>query len=511
MNSRWTLPFLTAFLCILTLSVVYLSRRPLCIDSRIVERIDRADETVFQCAQNRHIPYSIYFTEQLPRIESRIKQIESFLGYIAPVQPRLRLVILKEKRQEFSIHGNTLFIGEDLLNARGHLEKALLKKWYRANSQGLFAYEALFEEVFTDFMLFLIKGNLKIEDPFRGVQTKLNGSRWPQLLKSTQAYCKSPWKLSEHYYACEGLKYQSQLRSDQALEFSVRPLVVSSWIEAYKNLGFGDQYKFVKLLKDLVSTEHLPELPLVRTGGLIPDSNPVAEASEAIKNISYFLSSSYLTQSSESHRIFVTLVANSLTHFGYNESLGGAHFDLLYISDTKLLPGSDMFKQFLLLSKKNPSIKIAIKDQDNLWLLPSVYPVQWKSLENLHADRTVYSKCGHYDFKFVWRFANITDKLMIINSCNLKNIDLTGYLKEGPEGFGIQNKNVDFIQFHIPSLLMRKDQLTKVDDIYELISRREIDNPVFQSLGWQELKYNEKAGAYQPKSYVDGIEWFKVR
>jgi hypothetical protein len=491
--------------------MVYLSRRPLCIDSRVVERIDRGSESVFQCSQNHHVPFSIYFYENLPEIEARVQTVEKFLEHIEPIASHLRLVVLKDKPNYFVIQGNTLYIGEDLLASRGHLEKFLVKKWYRENSQNLFAYEGLFEEVFTDFMIYLIKGSLQIEDPFRGVQTKLNGSRWPQVLKSTKAYCQSPWKRSEHYEFCRDVKPADDLRGDQILELSVRPLLVSSWVASYKALSFRDQYNFVKLLKELISTDHIPDLPLVRTGGLIPETNPLAEASEAIKNISYFLTSSSLTQYSESHRVFITLVANNLGRLGFNESFGGAFFDVLFISDTKLAQNSETFKHFLSLSKKNPKMKIAIKDPDNLWMLPSTYPVHWKSLDSLRAERTVYSKCGHYDFNFVWSFANLTDKLMIVNTCGGKIINLTSYLKDGPEGFGAQNKDVGFIQFHIPSLLMRKDKLAHVDNVYDLISRREIDNPVFQSLGWRELKYSEKAEAYQPKSFVDGIEWFKVQ
>jgi len=343
------------------------------------------------------------------------------------------------------------------------------------------------------------------------LQTKLKGSRWPQVLKSNQSYCQSPWKRSEHYLFCSDANGSRGIKSEEILELSVRPLLVSSWVEAYRSLGFRDQYQFVRLLKELISTEHIPELPLVRTGGIIPDSNPLGEASEAIKNINYFLTSSYLTQYSDSHRVFVTLVANSLGRFGFREAFGGAQFDLLYISDEKILSTSNLFTHLQTLSKKNPKIKIAIKDREKLWMLPSVYPIPWHSLENLRADRTVYGRCGHYDFNLVWSFANLTDKLMIVNTCANSKLDLSRYLSDGPEGFGSQNKNVGFIQFHIPSLLMRKEALNQVNNIYDLISRREIDSPIFQSLGWREIKYSEKAEAYQPKSAVDGIEWFKVQ
>jgi hypothetical protein len=491
--------------------MVYLSRKPVCIDSKVVDRIDRGSEAVFRCAYNHHVSFSPFFNENLPRIEARVQQVEKFLENFGSFKSGVRVVVLKDKPNYFVIQDRVIFIGEPMLEARGHIEKALLKIWYRDQSQNLFAYENLFEEVYTDFVLYLIKTNLKIEDPFKGVQTKLAGSRWPQVLKSMQAYCQSPWKKSEHYQFCSELKDQDTLTRDEVIELSLRPLLVSSWIEAYKNLNFRDQYTFVRNIKDLVANDHNPDLPLVRTGGLLPQSNPLAEASEAVKNVSYFLTTSQLMQNSEAHRVFVSLVANNLHRFGFNDSFGGAYFDVLYITDSKMDPNSEQFKQFITVAKQNPRTKIAIKDKNNLWMLPSVYPIRWKSLENLRADRTVYSKCGNYDFNLIWPFINVTDKLMILNVCEDKKINLAGYIKEGPEGFGSQNKGVSFIQFHIPSLLMRKDQLSHVDNIYDLVTRRELDNPVFQSLGWQEIKYSEKADAYRPKAFVDGIEWFKVQ
>lgn len=488
-----------------------MARRPLCIDSKVVNRIDRGTESVFRCSANHHVPFSSYFGERLPAIAARVQQVEKFIETLAPYKSGLRLVILKNKPNYFLVTRNTIYIGESLLVTRGHLEKALMKVWYRENVQHLFAYEILFEEVYTDFLVYLAKGNLKIDDPFRGVRTRIGGSRWPQVLKSTQSYCQSPWKNSEHYQFCAQMQKQDAPLKDQILELSLRPILVSSWIESYQGLSFRDQYKMVRNLRELIAGDHNPDLPLVKTGGLVPQSAPLLEASEAVKNISNFLMSSHLAKMSEAHRVFVTLVANNLSRYGYNDALGGIYFDMLVISDAKISPNSEQFKHFMTLAKQNPRMKMAIKDPENLWMLPSIFPIHWKAIESLHANRIVYSKCGTYDFNFVWQFATATEKLMILNVCKERKINLSGYLTSGAEAFGEQNKDVAFIQFHVPSLLMRKDQLANVGDVYELVSRREIDNPVFQSLGWQKLMWSEKAQAYQPKSFVDGIEWFKVQ
>jgi len=511
MNPRWMLPALITTFCVLTLGILYSVRKPLCIDSKVVDRIDRGSESVFKCSANRRVPFSTYFDKNLPFLAARIQHLDHFLETLTPFKNRLRLVIVAEKPDYFLVTKNALYIGEDLLQAEGHLEKALAKFWYRENVQHLFAYETLFEEVYTDFLLYLANGRLSIQDPVRNVRTRVGGGRWPQVLKSAQAYCQSPWKISEHYSFCALMQKQESAFQNQIVELSLRPMLVSSWIKSYQDLSFRDQYQMIRNLRDLLTRDHIPDLPLVRTGGLGPQSSPLLEASEAVKNISNFLMSSQLSQTSSSHRVFVSLVANQLRQFGYKDALGGVHFDLLVVSENKLSPESEQFRHFITLSKKNPGIKMAVKDPDSLWMLPSLYPIQWPTLNALQANRIVYGKCGNYDFDFVWQFAGLTEKLMILNVCKGRKFNLAGYLQAGAEGFGEQNKDISFIQFHVPSLLMRKDQLAGAGDVYQLVSRRELENPAFRSLGWQKLLWSEKAQAYQPKSFIDGIEWFKVQ
>ncbi|HEY8269835.1 MAG TPA: hypothetical protein VIG33_03040, partial [Pseudobdellovibrionaceae bacterium] len=104
-----------------------MTQKPACIDSKVVERIDRGSESVFRCGLNRHVPFSTYFTKHLSAIEERVQQIEKFTEMIAPYKASLRLVILKNKPNYFQVSKNLIYVGEPLLETRGHLEKALLK------------------------------------------------------------------------------------------------------------------------------------------------------------------------------------------------------------------------------------------------------------------------------------------------------------------------------------------------------------------------------------------------
>ncbi|MNL75174.1 hypothetical protein D3C87_2009320 [compost metagenome] len=57
---------------------------------------------------------------------------------------------------------------------------------------------------------------------------------------------------------------------------------------------------------------------------------------------------------------------------------------------------------------------------------------------------------------------------------------------------------------------MKKQELETVSNVFDFIQKRDVDNPSFKGLGWQEVRWDEKASAYQPKAYVDAIEWFRA-
>lgn len=102
MLARW----LTAlsFLCfgLLSLFVVQMTRRPLCIESKVVERIDRlgvqGTDTVYRCAVNRETPFSTYFSEQSRDLTYRIQKTERLLESIEPFERKVQLTISESQR-----------------------------------------------------------------------------------------------------------------------------------------------------------------------------------------------------------------------------------------------------------------------------------------------------------------------------------------------------------------------------------------------------------------------------
>lgn len=516
MIARWLTSL--SFVCfgLLSLMVLQMTKRPLCIDSKVVERIDRLTEqgtdTVYRCALNKVTSYSVFFSDNARDLSYRVQQTERLLESMEPFYRKVQVTIMQDRPYLFRIQGHQIYIGEKLLEAPGHLEKGILKIWYRERNEALFSQQALMEEVVTDFLLYLHGGDLDIGDPNSKIKTALRKVKWPYVIKSVSAYCDSPWKQSEHFAVCQNKQEAVSLIEQQVVEMSLRPLLVTSWIKSYKGLSVRERFFFTQNLPQLLRSEHSPALPLTVSAG-IPGVQETAllRAADAIKNVNSFVATSQVMKDSDIHRVFVSNFTNELRSNGFQDAFAEASFDVLYVSRDSLSEGSKVFQQFMKIAKAQPKLQMALQDKENLWMLPSRYPIPLKSFGQIKANRTVVEKCGGYNFSYVMDYADMTEKLLVVDHCEAqREIHYSRFLTEGAEGFGAQNKGIAFVQFHLPSLLMKKTELEQVSNVFEFIQKRDVESPSFKSLGWREVHWSEQAKAYQPKAYVDAIEWFRV-
>lgn len=513
---RWLTSLTFLSFGLLSLTLLQLSKRPLCIDSKVVERVDSLSGTevqsVYRCNLNKNVPFSEYFHVNLKNWTYRVQQIERILESIEPFYRKVQLTILKDKPYYFKIQGHQIFIGEQLVEAPGHLERALIKIWYRERNQAFFAQQDLMEDVVTDFVLFMESGDVDIGDPLTRVKTALNRVKWPYVIKSVAAYCESPWKKSEHFEICQNKEEATTYLEDKVIEPSLRPLAVTSWVNAFKSLSGKERFLFLQTLAQLLRSEHSPFLPLtLPPHDLGENENALSKAAAALKNVSAFVSTSSAMKSSETHRIFVSNFTNELRKNGFHDAFVEANFDVLYVSREPLVDKNSSLQQFLKISKENPTIQIAVRDQENLWMLPSRHPVPLRSFGQLKAHRTVVEKCGGYNFSYVIDYAEKTEKLLVVDHCDAKKEILYGqFIRDGIQGFAAQNKNITFVQFHLPSLLMKKSDLAEVPNVLDFIKKRDVESTSFRSLGWREVQWSKQADAYQPKAYVDAIEWFRI-
>jgi hypothetical protein len=101
-------------------------KKPLCIDSNIVYKIDRIsdkkNETIYNCREFKKVTFSKFFYENLAGLESRLRHIEFLLTEMG-VRGAISIKIDNINTTRLQMASNTIIIGLDILDFK-HLEKA---------------------------------------------------------------------------------------------------------------------------------------------------------------------------------------------------------------------------------------------------------------------------------------------------------------------------------------------------------------------------------------------------
>lgn len=507
--------FLSVSLFGLTIFYLFQNRKTICVNSNFVSAIAYVQkneiQSIYSCKKNKAGEYSPFLNQNINEIQTRLTSLETLLTYLKPFQNKIQISILADRPYYFSVQKNSIEIGQGLLFADGHLEKAIVRLWYRENAQGWFLTNNIFEEVIGDFLIFVNNGKFEIIDPIHKFKTRVGGAKWPQVIKSVQGYCESSWRLSDHYEHCLNVSKKSNLNSSEIIQLSLRPLVSSSWIKSYKNLGFKERSQFLKSLPQILSLDSLSSEQLLSQ--LMSENQPVQQALLTIRNFHTLMTSDESLMSQDMYRLFTSQFANDLRSSGVNDAFADAFFDFVFRSENeKIVTSSKTFKNMQALALKNPQLQIAIHDSENLWMLPSDYPIQLKAFGNIRTSKMAIVRCGSYDFDYVLSFNEQTERLLVVDKCNQQTaLDFSEFFQNGVTAFSKRNATVSFINFHLPSLALRKAQLMPVKDVYTTIENRGSDNnAMISSLGWNELMWDNNANAYRPHAVIDGIDLFRI-
>jgi len=465
MNLERLQTWLLASLYMVLLALILVTKKPLCIDSSGVEKIDRITaektESIYRCSSQIRVPYSSYFEQNKEQLEDRIESVLLFLNKIEPLQNRFKITINETRPIEFSIADNNLHIGSGLLDSAGHLERGIFKMWLAERVNNKFDQQNLFSEVAADFLFYAYTGSLNIEDPLAKVKTKLGVARWPSVLKSKEGYCESPWKISEHYLSCGSIELENELSSQAVLALSLRPLLTSVWVKSYSEMSRRGQIQFLSQFSRYLKTQNLNSEKVIET--LMTDAHPLKQGMINIKSITDFLNSSNLVQSQKEFREFYARLAINLQQSGVNDSFAEAYFDYLFEYPDSLSTKSEFFKSLTNLANKNPNLQIAVKDQDQIWILPTQSSLPLKTFDQIKTQQQIYFACVGLKDIHIDQFFNQAEKLLLVKGCEQnKKLDFASLISGGVRGFSTQNKNLAFIQFHLPSFEMKAKELAHI-------------------------------------------------
>lgn len=496
MSQRWIHFLLICSLPLLIAFGLWTTRRPLCIDSRLVERIDRISiattERIWRCGLNEETSYSPWVAQNLNWISSQVSQVERALSLMGqPFRP-LRLTVVSHRPWVFRVHERTIFIGEKLLHADGHLLRGLLKVWLREQSEK-YGEGELREEVFVDFLAAMISGHFRMEDPLHGARTRLGG-RWPFILKEAKAYCASPWRLSEHYELCEK---EPDLFVKQASLWSLRPLLSSALIQSWRERTLSKK------------TQTFREV----TGFLAESSADIFEQEVGGYDQAFSTTVSFLNDfdhriglsgQTEMKRIRDGFFAR-LKKAGFDFDHQGVSFDLLVLKEKGL--SADWMKDLADYSRRHPNLRIAIRRQNQIIVLPSMQKIEISIHTQVRAQRLAVFRCGETKLAQAMAYHKISDRVLFLEACELSSVSLAKWAFEGVESFATEERGISFVQVYMPSLLMKKDDLDPEDNLF-LVQNSTTAPKIF---GWDDVIEIKKLNASRPRAALDAIEWFRVK
>ena len=496
-------------------------KNPICIDSSIVEKLDSVSaaevmsakpaltiESAYSCYEHKATSYSEKLISTESIVSKKLKNVILVLESIQKFKNKVQIVVRHDKPLIFEIQKSKLTIGNSLLRADGHLQRGIIKIWVHENESQLQIQSSLFEDVVSDFLYYVINGDLSIEDPLTGIKTKLGSAQWPQVLKSTEAYCDSSWKASEHFQTCgliESPTAEETVR--QMMTLSLRPLLSSSLIASYKNLSFANQQNLLQNFNQFLQKRTLTPEKMIEF--VMHESNPLKQGILNVKSFSDLFVSADIFSKQEYKQLYAGLTSE-LQNAGFSDSFAEAYFDFIIEVPDQILTQSSFFKSVELASKKNLNLQIAIKDQNQIWIMPSRTALPLSAFDKIKSRQNIYFACSGLKEIKIEKFFEQTEKLMMIKGCDqTQDYKFSTLFESGIKEFIRLNDKIKFVQFHIPSLEMKQAELAHVNNFFELVENRDVNRQEFRTLGWSQIQWSDEYHAYKPKAAIEAIEIFR--
>lgn len=500
------------YLCFLGL--VLTLKKPLCIDSTIVQKLDRVStegkvtkmETAYSCNLGRPVDYSTELENYTTKLAVPLEKTTALLNSIKPFKQRLQISIREDRPLMFQVNKNKINIGSSFVNIDYHLSRAVIKSWIAENKNSMKVDTTLFDESLTDFILYVLTGKIELEEPTDKIRTKLGSVKWPQVIKSAKGYCMSAWKYAEHAEDC-AKDFEDKNSDAEAAVYSLRPLLTSSIVGSYNELSMKQKSNLVQSLPTILANMNLGSEKIIES--MLVDSNPLHNGMLNINKFTDLILSSTLETRGSIYQLY-TGITQHLQQYGVTDTFAEAYFDYMIEFNGKLSDHSPFYKTLAQAAVNNPDVQVAVKDQNSIWILPSKTALPIKVFNQIQARQIVFMGCDNPKNNHVEQFFQKAEKLMLVNECDQTvEYNFDSLFRNGIKAFIGKNHKFNFVQLHVPSLEMIRNDLAPSQNFFELVKNRDISRKEFKTLGWSKIQWKNDLHAYRPEAVIDAIEYFR--
>lgn len=472
-------------LMIFVLIFAFIARKPLCIDSKIVERIDSISASgtasAYRCGLHKHVDYDEKLTAEIKDLGRRLQVLEKYFDWIGGLQSRISLTVIADSNDFYRIQDHQVFIGDGFLRAPGQLEKTLLKVWISERASGSLLAQPLVIESLTDLLYFSLAGDFNVQD----VSSKISldedlQARWPRVLNSFSGYCRSPWRMNEDISRCERDKATETLSANNVDLLSLRPLLTQSLINSYQKMRSAERIQWM--------------LDLSQSLGGKDFSSENKTPHEMIKNFVQFFSE---------NQKFGIFLETEIKERGFSEIDQLANrFDYLVFADDLKVPWLKP------LAKANQKSTIAI-EHGGIQVANEESGLEIHNLAPLVAQTGIIVQCGDIDFNKVKSVSKRVEKLLYIKWCEGEELDILPYFEKGATALAFKNRDLQFIEFHTPSLRLALRRTPSLENV-SVLQAQNIQARLFDYLGWQEPQFDILLKAYRAKSVIEAVDWYRL-
>lgn len=485
-QNRLNFLFMCSFAAV-CLFAIALSRRPLCIDSTIVQKIDRwsvDSETLYGCASGRAADFAPELMRLRPALEARLRPFERTMARLGVDLPGLRLVIPADRPYAYRAEQGRLFIGEELLRARGHLERAALHAWLTEIDGGSSRWR---RHALADALTMVIFGDLELRDPVFARDLRVHESQ--VALTSPESPCTSSWRASETYERC---LREGEAPEGATAEVTLRAVFASAMARSYQSLGFAERIAIARRARVLGPATHARTPVAAEAGSL---AALFAEARSFERELEVRLG-----RLGEPGRSWFRALGAELRRRGLPQDPRAIEIETLVVDER----GNEHRAELVSGTRAG----LALLTEGGLRFPPS--SELFARPEDLRARNLVWIGCRELSFGRVLEFDFGARKLLAVKSCDEEKIDLRPWLRGDTPSFSKANPGVAFVVFDLPSLRSRERHLDRALDVWGKVEGGVGDETLRDTFGWRSVEILNDGGLSKPRAFIDAIEWFRV-
>lgn len=170
-----------------------------------------------------------------------------------------------------------------------------------------------------------------------------------------------------------------------------------------------------------------------------------------------------------------------------NYGAANGKFDFVFETENPDFP----IEKLVSLARSNPQVRVALKNRSGVYVLPFML-----KLAKTLVDQADYRFIEGKNTNVPDYFSN-TERLIILNSEG--DLKLAPLFDDGARTFLASNRQLDFIQIHIPSFKLKEKQLSSVKNYFAFVKTSKMNATWVRDLN-----------AFKPVAAVDAIQYYRL-